>query len=508
MKKIFLIISIITALLLLTIALIWTWAYRTYFYTKPLNQQELKNITPDWTKATKGNWSPWHTDPTDPTNTKTWNPTASFNHWLTTIPDQNKAWPILIDTILANPQIFKHEALGDYPDNPEHWNQITTLIQSTQGQNAITQLKKALTRPTLGCGLYTSTETHLHQALLKHGLQDDNWNPNPNPNPSSIDILLPALGSLRNSAHFLKSAAIYELTNNNPDEFVELVQTIYTSAQLANETPIIIGQLVEIAIKATANDLIMWSLEQHPETFTDQHLAKLSSIIEDARIQTFIWQGQALLFRDTIRRTVIDNGQPNPTSINSAFSDGSITSTPSSFPAAQLHPSLQRLFYVHDLVAKQAELRSRIPWDPTLQPSDTIYQQHKDSLNKVSQILMDTLLPALDQAAARFQGLAQQSIAARTLLALHRHKLRHNTFPQALNDLDQDLLTFNPMDIFTGNQLHYQPTNEGPLLYALGNDRDDDQGRYKKGVLSITKPIDADWPMYSNHKLNKLYPDD
>jgi hypothetical protein len=205
---------------------------------------------------------------------------------------------------------------------------------------------------------------------------------------------------------------------------------------------------------------------------------------------------------------VIDNGPPNPTSINNALSDGTTASIPSSIPAEQLHHSLQHLFDVHILICKQAELRSSIPWDPSLPTSDAIYEQHKDSLSEIGRLFMGILLPELDKAAARLQAHAQQTIGVRTLISLHRHKLRHDHFPALLNDIDPELMDFDPIDIFTGEQLQYTLTNQGPTLYALGNDRDDDNRRYNPSVQSITTPTDADWPMFSYHKLERLYPDE
>jgi hypothetical protein len=121
---------------------------------------------------------------------------------------------------------------------------------------------------------------------------------------------------------------------------------------------------------------------------------------------------------------------------------------------------------------------------------------------------MGILLPELDKAAARLQAHAQQTIGVRTLISLHRHKLRHDHFPALLNDIDPELMDFDPIDIFTGEQLQYTLTNQGPTLYALGNDRDDDNRRYNPSVQSITTPTDADWPMFSYHKLERLYPDE
>ena len=506
MKKAFLIIMPILLIALLATGI---WTYNAFFTSKPLSQSELTNLTPDYTPVTQGNWSPWYTDTT---GTTTWNPTASFNAHLATIPEQDKAWPVLIDLTLSNPDLFKNKDLARYPDEAEDWDALAALLQTPETTEVINQLTQALNRPVLGCDMHASTDTYEHQARMKNGLEDKNWDPNPNPNPNAMDILLPALGKARNAAQLLKSAAILELINNNPDRFVELVNTMYASASLTNENQLILSQLVELAIRSVSNDLIMWSLEEYPGAFTDQHLASLAATVHNAGIQTFVWEGEALFFRDTFRHIADASGNLNPASFQTMNSGGGVRTIPTNLPDAQLDKSLQRIFYTHQLIVTQAHQRSLIPWDPTLQPSDDLYEQEKSKLNKVGELLMGILIPALDKAAARFQAGAQESIAVQTLIALHRHKLRHNTFPTTLADLDQDLITHAPTDIFTGTDLHYNPspTNnpQSPLLYALGHDRNDDQGRYIKTVKAVTIPTDADWPMYSDHKLNQLYPED
>ena len=509
MKKAFLIIM---PILLIALLVSGIWTYNAFFGTTPLSKSELANLTPDYTPVTQGNWSPWYTDPADPSATTTWNPTASHNAYLATIPEQDKAWPVLIDLSLSNPDLFNNKDLGNYPDNADDWDALAALLQTPESTEIINQLAQALNRPVLGCDMHASTDTYEHQARIKNGLEDENWDPNPNPNPMGIKILLPALGELRKSTNLLQTAAIIELINNNPDRFVEHINTMYATAALANENQAIISQLVELAIKSLTNNLIMWSLEEHAGAFTEQHLASLAATVHNAGIQTFVWEGEALFFRDTFRHLADASGKLNPASIQTINTNGSVRTIPTDLPDAQLDKSFQRIFYTHQLIVTQAHQRSLIPWDPSLPASGDIYIQEQPKLNKVGQLLMDILIPALDKAAARFQAGAQESIAVQTLIALHRHKHRHNSFPATLADLDQDLITHAPTDIFTGTDLHYipSPTNtpQSPLLYALGNDRDDDQGMYNYEVKAVNTPIDADWPMYSDHKLNQLYPDE
>jgi len=505
MKKFFYILIPVLVLMILVAAGVWIWAYYTFYHTEPLGETEMVELTPDWSGVTRGNWSPWVTGADGAIE---WGPIRGFNGWLAGVPEEEKAWPVLIDLVIGHPELFEHEALGDISSESEGWGELAELIESPEGVLVVDQMVEALRRPVLGCGLYVSTGTYQHRAMVKHGVVDTQWDPSPDLDPLGLDILLPALGPLRGSTKLLKSVAFNELVDGDADRFVELVVVMIDSARHAEEYPVLIGQLVRIAMVSVACDMVLLALEQHPELFTDEQLAQLSDAIRRSPRTGFWWEGEALFFHDAIRHMVGANGAIDPAKID-ILKGGSGGSVPSSIPDAQLHSSIQRLMLVYKSVLKQAEVCSEVPWDPSLVSPEVVFDEQKDSLDKVGEILMDVLMPAMGQAAARFQGSVQESIGTRVVIALHRHRLRHGAFPASIDGIDDDLLDFEPTDIFTGGQLRYVLGEDGPMVYALGQDRDDDGGRYASGVMSVrADPADADWPMFSNSKIEELYPDD
>lgn len=62
-------------------------------------------------------------------------------------------------------------------------------------------------------------------------------------------------------------------------------------------------------------------------------------------------------------------------------------------------------------------------------------------------------------------------------IALAAHQRDHGTYPKKLDELTPKYLATVPPDLFTGKALVYMPSGDGYLLYSLGDNGLDDQGR-------------------------------
>ncbi|MGJ8636282.1 MAG: hypothetical protein ACSHX5_05520 [Phycisphaerales bacterium] len=473
MKKIFLLLS---SLFVLAIVAAGVWVYMSFLYTKPLTQQELQDLTPDWSKITHGNWSPWYTDPYDPTATKQWNPTASFNDWVDSIPEEQKAWPVLVDVNYAYYDQLRSEGAGSSPLEPKEWAIMIELLDQPELQTAINRLVEAFTRPYLGCPLLHSTDDYAHASMLLHGHEDDDWNPNPIVNPDLFNTLLPALGAHRIAINVVCSSAMNQLEQGNTDAFIQQITATLRSADLSLEFPVLISQLVGTAIEAKVYETILWALEYHPEKFTDTHLSHLANEIGDKSTEAYVWEAEALTGHDAFRRLADANGQLSFTGIAS-FS--SAEATPSSLPETALEDSLQRALWIYNSVIKPLENTSSLwPSDTSLAstaPEEFVAQQ-LNTLDVRLRPVVELLVPYIDKAASRHRMIIQESLAMQLTIAVHRYKLRHGQFPDSIDAIDQDLLGVDPVDIMTGDPLKYRLTDAGPVIYSVGDDRIDDLG--------------------------------
>jgi len=82
---------------------------------------------------------------------------------------------------------------------------------------------------------------------------------------------------------------------------------------------------------------------------------------------------------------------------------------------------------------------------------------------------------------------------SRTALACQLYKLKTGHYPDELTDLAPDYLNPVPMDPFTGKPLAYQKVGMGFIIYSLGPDQKDDNGKPVKCYLDNPPSYDIGW---------------
>jgi serine/threonine protein kinase len=93
----------------------------------------------------------------------------------------------------------------------------------------------------------------------------------------------------------------------------------------------------------------------------------------------------------------------------------------------------------------------------------------------------ESLVASFVYAATRHLGFVR---SAATALAVERYRLVHKEWPNALAALVPEYLKELPLDPFDGQPLRYRRTFDGVMVYSLGLDRVDNQGKlYRTGGL-------------------------
>lgn len=450
------------------------WAYYAFFYTKPLTQQELAELTPDWDAVTRGNWSPWY-DAGD--GTTEWNPVASYNAWLATVPEEDKAWPVMVeayyehmDSVFQNELYTEHA--GTLPEHPVRWALYLELIETDEVGVLCRKLVDASTRPVLGCELMSSTDPYEHAAMLEHGIEDDNLDTGSPPSEGLLDSLLPWLGRSRAATNLLNARAAYELEQGNTHAYIEIVESIDRLGRLNQDVPVLIGSLVEMATGFVVHRSIDWALVAHPDAFNETDLARLDAVLESHQQVHINWAGEQLAFHDAVRRMCDDKGNFSA----SKFANYEFSGAACSLPLKDLSAGAQRMLYVQDQCFAQGAPLTRLPWDESVESMQSVLQRERATLNKLGDLTLDIMMPAIDPAAGRERMFHQQAIGTRLAVAAYRHRLRHGALPESLDAFDRDLVGFNPVDAFNGQPLQYRIMADRPLIYSVGDDRTDDNG--------------------------------
>ncbi len=505
MKKLLIVFLVLILLVCVGVGVV----YFKFFYTPPLNEAERALLTPDWDRATGGNWSPWYEFDD---GTREWNPTKSFNAWLATYPEEDKAWPILIDATLEFEDILEDERYREFsgvlPNDPQRWATLQPILESERGQELSKVFQEALGKPILGCEMMDADDPHSIDAMKRHGIEVDPI-PVRNENPGLLQSFLPALGICRSSAIFLQNQAVLSLLNDDPDSFVELLQIASRAGQHSDEYPTLLSELVQAAITGAINHSIRWAIKAHPDRLEVEHLQSLKAITSELNNPTPGYYGELLMFHDTIRRSLSESGKFSPTAIKN-FAEAMdaaipVLPEPVHLPDQEMGSSAQRSLFIYKEYLEQCIDETTISSGQAWNISSTSHEfleQAKVEVGFIPTLLIGILVPAVEKASARFAHDTQETIATDLALSLHIHKLRHGSFPATLDELDPDLQTLEPIDVFTGQPLRYTLTETGPLIYSVGDDRDDDGGKIRweindagpdDNIVEIRSPLPPEW---------------
>ncbi len=125
----------------------------------------------------------------------------------------------------------------------------------------------------------------------------------------------------------------------------------------------------------------------------------------------------------------------------------------------------------------------------------TTFDELKKQLNEVPAIyrIAGMLFPNLEATFLKEATLEAALDSARLGIACKIYRNAHGNYPEKLSDLRPEILEELPLDPFTGKPYAYRKQDPGFIVYSLGSNLKDDEGR---GTLSITQLVmekDDDW---------------
>ena len=481
--------------------LIWFFVMRpTGPFGPPLTDAQLTQVTPDWSAVTHNNWSPWYTLPD---GSLEWNPAASYNAWLATVPEADKVWPELtwnmeqykrLEYDLYQTDHLRNNVFGILPNEPAKWSRIEPLLAEGISDELLAGLKRDLAKPVLGCVLSTTYGPAQHAAIVEF---DNDFDPgpleyDPQANIAFHDMMQGWIGDLSRLTNFLKSKGAHELEQGNPDAFVEIVELMFNSAHHAAALPTLMGQLVEFSAQDRSMAMMSWGIEHHRDQLTEEHLQTFERLLAKPNNFQVRWQGEAMALHDSIRRLtnkfgVLDNPKPTQTSTwDFDFLD------PIHTPDDQLDPSMQRVLMVYNQILAAMVKQAQLPWDQDATTAQEILDEHDWELSEQGKRYLNIFAPALDSIAGALRARSQRALGLRTAIAAHRAKLRHGQFPSSIESIqaiDPDLMSFDPIDAFTNKPLLYVLTDDGPVVYSVGQDHTDNAATPAYSVRLMDKLV-------------------
>lgn len=454
---------------------------------------------------------------------------GEYNAEVDLIPGKRRAWPLYAQASALLEHVGRHDALGKLPNEHDDWASYARWLKSPEVEQILRLASEASRRPSLGMRLSDQLPTDLIDARKELGLEVEPAAA-PDPNPLLLDVLVPHYAEVRTCSQLLWSRAILDLQEGRQADAAERFSDAIGTARHAATPPFLIASILHDAIIALTCEAIEFALSEglrlDPEQLADLQ-AQLEAIDLTGGLDTQ-WEINAVL--QVIRRMYDDTDSlvPRPAERFRSLVGGDLFES-SGMSEAQLKahadsPPTHFEEYVFTFVIMYAvgNYSSQPPWERAFPTPD-------QGLNaELEQRLADPgpdeppypiVFAALRSKYDRYmyaRVIAWTRVNATVLvLALHRHHARHDAFPQSLDEIDRDLLPEPPIDPYTGKPLLYKLTDDGPLVYSAGADRDDDDARpFRNDAGEVIAPrwvpasridtimehnpasIDGDWVLY------------
>ena len=285
-------------------------------------------------------------------------------------------------------------------------------------------------------------------------------------------MLLPHLSKLRDCARLLHADALFRAGSGDYATAIEdIMAGLKLGAAVAGE-PILISQLVRIAMVTIASDGLQLAFEPGdlpPDAARDLMRLLAQSDHRDAFAASFAGEQTFGLqaFEDFLR----DGG-------GWAMGDAS----PLAGLGARLYASpVARPWFNMDEAA-YAEVMDqfhdavKLPFYEAKPLLDQIEQDVEDL--PLTRVLSRTLLPALARSCLSQARLEATLDLTQMGIALEQYHGVHGEYPADLRAIAPQLGGVVPVDPFTGQAYHYLPSGGTFLLYSIGMDLEDDGGTH------------------------------
>ncbi len=444
------------------------------------------------------------------------------------IPEGDRAWgvylPIVADAERMSEAMQAYDLSAIGPGDPG-WADAERMLDDNA--SVLETIRKGAAMP--GLGFIASQESD-RELRLARGEEVDPTETSPEPD-WVLMALYGHLGELRRFAKLLEADARVAAAARDAPRFVSDARALLGLSAQANEHGTLIGDLVQIAIRALAFEVIGEGVRENPAIFDDAALADLASgidALDGGGVLTLRTDGERLYFDDTVQRMFTDDGDGNGRITGAGIAalrslewsgEGRIEPT----HGDRLRAGLMRAFSSTraEVIARHRaffdafERAGEQPmWARDRATLLSIEQEIEDASNPVDagMYMLSMLIPAVGRAQSAADRINATEDALRVGIALERARRASGIWPASLDELVPEFLAAVPPDPFTGEPLRFLIEDGKPVVYSVGTDRNDDGGRHAPEAhewrdpesaarLELEDPVafDGDWLLYPKH---------
>jgi hypothetical protein len=449
--------------------------------------------------------------------TITHNYVAELNAPIAAIPESDRAWPIYRQALLElEPLPQGPSGLGQSVDSistsspgDPGWPEMQAYIE--RNARPIELFRRAADKPAMGATL-DNREGREFAAEIARRHHTGPAAPTSIPPPpiesesetettSLFAVVLTPVTHARTIARVLRADFDIARERGDAPRALSDLHAMTALSDHLREQPFLITELVAQAIDATAFESIKQSLVESPDLFPTGELIDLAHRIgaaaDPADRLCEVVKSERLGFLDAMQRLYTDDGR----------GDGRLTAAGMRMFAGMLQPlgvlgdeyefspaplapvaagtaiSRREAVAFYDRIMADTVLMLRAPrWqrDPMASPDLKLVSRTEGLVNAVRYWPARMLVPALGHM-ARTADLQRATIDSTLIaIALELHRREHSAYPATLAELSPRLLPIVPLDLLDGKPLRYRLIAGRPVVYSVGPDLVDDDGRPMK----------------------------
>jgi hypothetical protein len=352
------------------------------------------------------------------------------------------------------------------------------------------QVRRAAAMPVLGMELSDGRARGWSLTAAARAVEPDP----PSANPEMVGVLLPQLGVFRQlSREFVADALAASEAGESARATADL-KAVIGIARHAREYPILINDLVSVAILHLEISRLELIVERYPGLLSDEQLRELSGELAEFPLgpDAVRYAGERWMVEDLVQRIYTDNGNGDGRLcaaglrvLSSLQGTGTSPSRPGfSVPEwffgpviAFASPGRKELLAEHRRVMDLADAAKRVPrWEPGQGASGELNALINNPAWSSRHLVLSIMLPAFSKATESAEQITQVRDGALAVVALERFRMAQGRYPQGLNELVPQYLAAVPLDRLDGRPLRYRNVDGKPVLYSIGTDLDDDGG--------------------------------
>lgn len=294
--------------------------------------------------------------------------------------------------------------------------------------------------------------------------------------PDPLKTPLEHLQQLRLLAAVYGTQSLVDADAGRIDPAMDSASAILEVAQCIGDEPLLLSQLIRVAIAAIAvgaSERALGLGEATPET-----LAKLQTrFLGETEVPRLVW---ALRGERATMHTLLEKLDSGAVSLNHISGEPASLGQSVGFRVVRKHIPAQQATLIRHFNA--VLVAARLPLGPTRTDAlEVVYKEVLATPFDPEHVFL-RLFPAVPKLTTADLRVTASLRCAAAALACERLRLKTGRFPETLAELPKEMLVATPEDPFTGTALLYEKSAEGVKVYSVGVDGIDDGGNLAFGT--------------------------